>query len=160
MKYNETRLTRCGEMELDDREAMTHGSPTKHFLRHSRGKETLLQGENWFDMLHGVFHEPLREHSTMTGQTRICFDVDGPHCIVKSWSTSNKVHFLSNDDNMVDVEKDLSLYKILPSLQMKYLNHNDNLHISFPAGRDLHIRQGIFLTYKKETEINMDMSLG
>lgn len=159
--YNETRLNRRGELEVEDKERMTCESPTKHFLYHSRGKVKLLQGENWFDMMHGVFHEPLRELQSMTAQTRICFDVDGPHCIVKSWSSRNKVHFLSSsDDNSADVPKDLTLYEILPSFQMKYLTHNDHLHISFPQGLNLMITQGIFLTYKKETEANVDTSLG
>mmetsp|Transcript_823 Transcript_823/g.1298 ORF Transcript_823/g.1298 Transcript_823/m.1298 type:complete len:137 (-) Transcript_823:1159-1569(-) len=123
--YNETMLNRRGELKPADKERMSKESPTKHVLHHSRGKVKLLQGENWFDMLYGVFHEPLREHLSMTSQTRICFDVDGPHCIVKSWSTNNKVHFLSSDENTADAPKDLTLYEILPSLQMKYLTHND-----------------------------------
>jgi len=164
---NETRLNRWGELKLKDTEWITRESPAKHFLRHSRGKVKLLQGENWFDicLLHGIFHEPLREHESMTAQTRIYFDVDAPHCIVKSWcgpQGTRCIFWAVTKIRSADVPKDLTLYEmiLIPSPQMKYLKHNDHLHITFPEGWNLMITQGICLTYKKETVANVDMPLG
>ena len=96
-RQNQAAIGR-GELLLDQREKITEEAKFKHYLITERGtKVKLMEGENWFDMLHGVFHEPIDtqkdEIRRDSGETRICFDVDTESsvCSVKNMSTINKL---------------------------------------------------------------------
>jgi len=127
-------------MTLEERRIATDRSGFKHILRLESGTPIgLMQGENWFNMLYGVFHEREEEIRSTSGHTQVCFNVDGPHCSVKNFSSTNRVGLAKDSD---------SSFEPLPRLQMRILQPDERIHIAFP--NDMMIVQEITVEYQKE----------
>ena len=165
-----------GELLLDQREKITEEAKFKHYLITERGtKFKLMEGENWFDMLFGVFHEPIDtqndESRRDAGETRICFDVDTESsvCSVKNMSTINKLFLTkkkkkdnskTKDDDDDDDDDENSCCDAdavaLPRTQMRVLNPGDRIRIFFPNGKKLMIVDEVHVTYARIEEKDQD----
>ena len=140
-QYGRKRLEEVarGEASLGEREATTEKSPVTHYLMIKGGnKVNLMEGENWFNMVHGVFFEPtdIDNHNPLNSDTRVCLDVDGPHCAIKNHSQDSKVS-LARDAS--------SSFEAVPRLQMRILRPNDSIHVRCEESPD-----GFFGVVQKE----------
>lgn len=96
----------------------------KHCLDHERGTiRNLKQGENWFNMLYGVFHEPEHEIRTTGGHTGVCFEINGDYMTVKNHSEYNPM-LLSRAGETDFVEH--------PRLKMHVLQEGDRIQVMYP----------------------------
>ena len=129
-----------GEASLSEREATTEKSPVKHHFLLAEGgrKLDLLEGENWFNMMHGFFHEPtdIDSNPSTTSDTKVCLNVDGPYCAIKNYSHENRVN-LARDGS--------ASFKPIPRLQMRILRPNDSIHVRCEESPD-----GFFGVVQKE----------
>lgn len=83
-----------------DRHAVTEALPVRLYLDHKRGTiKNLFEGENWFNMLHGVFHESKAEIASMSGNTGVCFDIDGSNVSVRNPSERLSVTLVRGDSS-------------------------------------------------------------
>jgi hypothetical protein len=120
-----------GEASLSERQTTTEKSPVKHFVLAEGGKKfDLLEGENWFNMFYGFFHEPTDiDSKSTTADTRVCLNVDGPYCAIKNYSHENRV-CLARDGS--------ASFKPIPRLQMRILRPNDSIHLRYEGPDGLH----------------------
>lgn len=94
----------------------------KHYLDHENGgvfRQVKSEGENWLNLLYGLFFEPQEEIRTITGHTGVCFEVDGNFICVKNYSKDMTTVRLERNGNS----------QVVPILQMRVLQPGDNIHI-------------------------------
>ncbi|CAB9497763.1 expressed unknown protein [Seminavis robusta] len=117
----------------------------KHSLMAGTTKVELMEGENWFNMMYGVFHEERGSTNPTRGDTDICFDVHASYCVVKNHSMCNDLYLKKAGPENEDRE-----FRQVPRLQIRSLCPNDCIRVTFPEGEDLCIVQEQTLIYRQE----------
>lgn len=115
-------------------------SEKKHCLKHKRGAiRNISEGENWLNMMYGIFHEPQEEICATNGHTGVCFEMNGEYLAVKNYSNVNAVLICGAGETDF-VEQ--------PRLKMRILQQGDCIQIMYP--NDIMIEEEIVLEYRKE----------
>ena len=129
--------------DLENDSTDSEMSTVRHSLEHRMGILDLEEGENWFDMIHGVFQEP----SGCSGDTGVCFEVDESSGVaVRNTSQDTEISIARNADSDDDDDDE----EIFTPVHSCVLEPGDKIRIFVEKFEMMLISQSIVLTYRNK----------